>query len=79
MLAPAVRCEAVAHLCAAFKVSERRACSAIEAHRGNHPLPLAATADLRLRERVPTLDGHAIPAHRHSFFPTARPPCSHKG
>lgn len=55
MVTPAVRREAVAHLCAAFEVSERRACSAIEVHRATVRYRSRRPDDPVLRERLRTL------------------------
>lgn len=55
MVTPAVRREAVVHLCSAFEVSERRACSAIEAHRATVRYRSRRPDDLVLRERLRAL------------------------
>lgn len=55
MVTPAVRREAVGHLCAAFEVSERRACSAIAVPRATVRYRSRRPGDLQLRERLRTL------------------------
>lgn len=55
MVTPAARREAVARLCAAFEVSERRACSAIEVHRATVRYRSRRPDDLKLRERLRSL------------------------
>ena len=55
MVTPAVKREAVVHLCSAFEVSERRACSAIEVHRATIRYRSRRPDDLGLRERLRTL------------------------
>jgi putative transposase len=55
MVTPAVKREAVVHLCSAFEVSERRACCAIPVHRATIRYRSRRPDDLGLRERLRTL------------------------
>jgi putative transposase len=55
MVTPAVKREAVVHLCSAFEVSERRACSAIEVPRATIRYRSRRPDDRALRERLRTL------------------------
>lgn len=55
MVTPAVKREAVVHLCSAFEVSERRACSAIEVPRMTVRYRSRRPDDLGLRERLRAL------------------------
>jgi putative transposase len=55
MVTPAVKREAVVHLCSAFEVSERRACSVIEVPRMTVRYSSRRLDDLGLRERLRTL------------------------
>jgi putative transposase len=55
MVTPAVKREAVVHLCSAFEVSERRACSTIEVHRATIRYRSRRLDDLGLRERLRVL------------------------
>jgi putative transposase len=55
MVTPAAKREAVVHLCSAFEVSERRACSAIEVPRATVRYRSRRPDDPQLRERLRTL------------------------